>query len=171
MPVNLMSAYFKNQPLLCISFILFSIAMALILGSVMGYFIGKLSGKLRATRLMMLTLIICEGAKLIAANNEYETGEPQVKITEKTTGNFSSGSEIKMSAHSMLVLKWKIVDCSVAWPSSMTNAARRKKCRFASSSFEVSKERRFRRPLSGSATNRRVRTITASQKPCNGLSR
>jgi branched-chain amino acid transport system permease protein len=72
--VNLMSAYFKNQPLLSISFVLFSIAMALILGSVMGYFIGKLSGKLRATRLMMLTLIISEGAKLIAANNEYIAG-------------------------------------------------------------------------------------------------
>ena len=46
-------------------------------------------------------------ADSIAANNEYETGEPQVKIAEETINNFSSGSEIKLPPHSMLVLKWQ----------------------------------------------------------------
>jgi len=43
----------------------------------------------------------------IAVNNEYETGEPQVKIAEETINNFSSGSESKLPPHSMLVLKWE----------------------------------------------------------------
>jgi hypothetical protein len=49
-------------------------------------------------------------ADSIAANNEYETGDPQVKIAEETSNNFSSGSEIKLPPHSMLVLKWQIAD-------------------------------------------------------------
>ena len=72
--VNLMTAYFRNEALLSVSLVLFSIAMALVLGSIMGYFIGKLSGRLRATRLMMLTLIISDGARIIAANNEFIAG-------------------------------------------------------------------------------------------------
>jgi len=72
--VNLMTEYFRNEPVLSISLVLFSIAMALVLGSVMGFFIGKLSGKLRATRLMMLTLIISDSARIIAANNEFIAG-------------------------------------------------------------------------------------------------
>jgi hypothetical protein len=43
----------------------------------------------------------------IAANNEYETGESQVKIIEETIDNFSSGSEIKLPAHSLSALKWE----------------------------------------------------------------
>ena len=72
--VNLMTAYFRNEPILSLSIVLFSIAMALILGSFTGYLIGKLSGKLRATRLMMLTLIISDAARIIAANNEFIAG-------------------------------------------------------------------------------------------------
>jgi len=72
--VNLMTAYFRNEPMLSLSLVLFSIAMALVLGSVVGYFIGKLSGRLRATRMMMLTLIISEGTRIIAANNEFIAG-------------------------------------------------------------------------------------------------
>jgi hypothetical protein len=45
-------------------------------------------------------------ADSIAANNEYETGEPQVKIAEETMKNFTSGSEITLPPHSMLALKW-----------------------------------------------------------------
>ncbi len=72
--VNLMTDYFRNEPILSLSIVLFSIAMALILGSLTGYLIGKLSGKLRATRLMMLTLIISDAARIIAANNEFIAG-------------------------------------------------------------------------------------------------
>ncbi len=72
--VNLMTAYFRNEALLSFSLVLFSIAMALVLGSVMGYFIGKLGGKLRSSRLMMLTLIISDAARIITANNEFIAG-------------------------------------------------------------------------------------------------
>lgn len=72
--VNLMTAYFRNEPILSLSLVLFSIAIALVLGSIMGYFIGKLSGRLRSTRLMMLTLIISDAARIIAANNEFIAG-------------------------------------------------------------------------------------------------
>lgn len=46
-------------------------------------------------------------ADSISANNEYETGEPQVRITDGTLGRFGSGCEIRLPAHSMLVLKWE----------------------------------------------------------------
>jgi branched-chain amino acid transport system permease protein len=48
--------------------------MSLVLGSLIGFVIGKLSGKLRATRLMMFTLIISESSRYLAANNEYIAG-------------------------------------------------------------------------------------------------
>lgn len=45
-------------------------------------------------------------ADSIAANNEYETGEPQVKVAEETIKDFASGSAIALPPHSMLALKW-----------------------------------------------------------------
>ena len=72
--VNLMTAFFRNEVGLSLALLVFSIAMSLVLGSAVGWFIGKISGKLRATRLMMLTLIISDAAKTIAANNKYIAG-------------------------------------------------------------------------------------------------
>jgi hypothetical protein len=43
----------------------------------------------------------------IGANNEYETGTPQVKIVEETINNFASGRTIELPPHSMLALKWE----------------------------------------------------------------
>jgi len=72
--VNLMTAFFRNEVGLSLALFVFSIAMSLVLGSATGWFIGKISGRLRATRLMMLTLIVSDAAKTIAANNKYVAG-------------------------------------------------------------------------------------------------
>ncbi len=49
-------------------------------------------------------------ADSIAANNEYETGDPQVKIEEETINDFAAGRQIDLGPHSMLVLQWKSVN-------------------------------------------------------------
>jgi branched-chain amino acid transport system permease protein len=72
--VNLMSAFFKGEFGLSVALFMFSIAMSLVLGSFIGWVIGKLSGRLRATRLMMFTLIISEASRNIVANNKYIAG-------------------------------------------------------------------------------------------------
>ena len=72
--VNQMTAFFRTEIGLSIALFMFSIAMSLVLGSFIGWGIGKLSGRLRATRLMMFTLIISDAIKTIAANNKYIAG-------------------------------------------------------------------------------------------------
>ncbi len=46
-------------------------------------------------------------ADAVAADNEYETGEPQVRIVEETLRDFAPGVAIELPPHSMLVLKWE----------------------------------------------------------------
>jgi len=70
----LMNKYFINEPILSVSLFLFSLAMALVLGSVLGWGLGKLGGKLRATRLMIFLIIISDATTVIAANNENIAG-------------------------------------------------------------------------------------------------
>ena len=72
--VNMMNKYFINEPILSVSLFLFSLAMALVLGSVLGWGLGKLGGKLRATRLMIFLIIISDATTVIAANNENIAG-------------------------------------------------------------------------------------------------
>jgi len=72
--VSLMNKYFINQPILSVSLFIFSLAMALVLGCVLGWGLGKLGGKLRATRLMIFLIIISDATTIIAANNEEIAG-------------------------------------------------------------------------------------------------
>ena len=72
--VNIMNQYFINEPVLSVSLFIFSLAMALVLGSILGWVLGKLSGRLRATRLMMFLIIISDATSVIAANNEGIAG-------------------------------------------------------------------------------------------------
>ena len=44
----------------------------------------------------------------LTANNEYEVGDPQVKITESALKNFKSGAPVTLPPHSMIVLKWAV---------------------------------------------------------------
>lgn len=67
--------------------------------SVIVKFAGKAAGGKAAT----WTLI----AERIIANNEFEAGEPQVKIKEKVLSGFASGSRVVLAPHSMLVLSWE----------------------------------------------------------------
>lgn len=72
--VNLMNQYFIHKPVLSVSIFIFSLAMALVLGSILGWVLGKLSGRLRATRLMIFLIIISDATSIIAANNEEIAG-------------------------------------------------------------------------------------------------
>jgi len=44
----------------------------------------------------------------ITANNEFETGAPQVKVAHKEFEGFGSGSKLELPPHSMTVVEWQI---------------------------------------------------------------
>ena len=46
-------------------------------------------------------------ADSIAANNEYETGEPQVRIATSTIQDFANGKVLHLPPHSMLAIEWE----------------------------------------------------------------
>jgi len=72
--VSMLNRYFIDKPVLSVAIFSFSLALALILGSAAGWILGKLSGRLRATRLMMFLIIISDATSIIAANNEFIAG-------------------------------------------------------------------------------------------------
>ena len=71
---KLITGLFLQKPLLGVSVFVLSLALAFVLGSVTGWLIGAISGRLRATRLMILLLIISSAVSNIAANNEGIAG-------------------------------------------------------------------------------------------------
>lgn len=71
---RLITNLFQQKPLLGTSIFVLSLALAFVLGSTTGWLIGAISGRLRATRLMILLLIISSAVSNIAANNEGIAG-------------------------------------------------------------------------------------------------
>jgi alpha-L-arabinofuranosidase len=47
-------------------------------------------------------------ADTITANNEFETGQPQVEVTKDVLREFSSGSRVTLPPHSMKALSWEV---------------------------------------------------------------
>ena len=47
-------------------------------------------------------------AETITANNEFETGRPQVAVTQEMLNGFDQGHEIMLPPHSMTVLEWEV---------------------------------------------------------------
>ena len=72
--MRMLTGLFQVKPLLSFSMFLFSLAAAFTMGTAAGWLIGLMSGRLRATRLMMLLLIISNAVSVIVANNEGITG-------------------------------------------------------------------------------------------------
>ena len=72
--VRLLTELFRLKPLLSFSIFVLSLALAFLLGSGAGWLIGALSSRLRATRLMILLLIISDAVSVIAANNQGIAG-------------------------------------------------------------------------------------------------
>jgi len=72
--VSLLNSYYVHKPILSVAIFSFSLAMALLFGSATGWVLGKLSGRLRATRLMIFLIIISDATSIIAANNEVIAG-------------------------------------------------------------------------------------------------
>jgi branched-chain amino acid transport system permease protein len=72
--MRLITEFFKAKPVFSLSIFMMSLALAFILGSATGWLIGAISGRLRATRLMILLLIISDAVSNIAANNEGVAG-------------------------------------------------------------------------------------------------
>jgi len=72
--VRMLTGLFQTKPLLSLSIFLFSLAAAFTLGAATGWLIGLMSGRLRATKLMILLLIISNAVSVIAANNKGIAG-------------------------------------------------------------------------------------------------
>jgi branched-chain amino acid transport system permease protein len=72
--MRLITEFFKAKPVFSLSVFMLSLALAFTLGSAAGWLIGAISSRLRATRLMILLLIISEAVSNIAANNEGIAG-------------------------------------------------------------------------------------------------
>ena len=47
-------------------------------------------------------------AESITANNEFETGRPQVTVDEQKLNDFGPGYNIMLPPHSMTVLEWEV---------------------------------------------------------------
>jgi branched-chain amino acid transport system permease protein len=72
--MRMLTDLFQAKPLLSLGMFLFSLAAAFTLGTATGWLIGLMSGRLRATKLMILLLIISNAVSVIAANNEGIAG-------------------------------------------------------------------------------------------------
>ena len=75
-PYNAMAitAFSRSNPFLSLSFYLFSLGLALVIGSLLGGFIASISGNLRSTYLMIFLFVISDAGGLIAANNSWIAG-------------------------------------------------------------------------------------------------
>jgi branched-chain amino acid transport system permease protein len=72
--VTALTAFFKTNPYLSLSLFLMSIALALIIGSLMGWVIASLSGGLRTSLLMVFLYVISDAGSVIVANNAFIAG-------------------------------------------------------------------------------------------------
>jgi branched-chain amino acid transport system permease protein len=72
--VTALTAFFKTNPYLSLSLFLMSIALALIIGSLMGWVIASLSGGLRTSLLMIFLYVISDAGSVIVANNTFIAG-------------------------------------------------------------------------------------------------
>ncbi len=72
--VALLNGFFETRPLLSLGLFLLSLSLAFAFGSGLGWLIGAISGRLRATYLMMFLLIVSDAGGIIAANNTWIAG-------------------------------------------------------------------------------------------------
>lgn len=64
----LTNEYLKGQPILCISLMLFTFAMTILLGSIMGWLIAVPAIRLRATYLMITLITMADASQIIGKN-------------------------------------------------------------------------------------------------------
>jgi len=72
--VTILNAFLKSNPFLSLALYLMSIALALIIGSLLGWVLAFLSGRLRSTFLMVFLYVISDAGGVIAANNPFIAG-------------------------------------------------------------------------------------------------
>jgi branched-chain amino acid transport system permease protein len=72
--VTILTAFFKMNPYLSLSLFLMSIALALVIGSLLGWVIASLSGGLRSSLLMVFLFVLSDAGSVIAANNPFIAG-------------------------------------------------------------------------------------------------
>ena len=75
--VKMINSLLESSPMLGLSLFLLSIALALLFGSILGWGLSLISGRLRTTQLMILLFIVPEAASLIVANNSVIAGGAQ----------------------------------------------------------------------------------------------
>jgi len=72
--VSVLNAFLKARPFLSLSLLLLSIALALLFGSLLGWGLAAVSGRLRSVKLMIMLFVVSDAGGLIAANNRYIAG-------------------------------------------------------------------------------------------------
>jgi len=75
--VQMINSILESSPSFGLSLFMLSIALALLFGSILGWGLSLISGKLRTTQLMILLFIVPEAASLIVAKNSYIAGGAQ----------------------------------------------------------------------------------------------
>jgi branched-chain amino acid transport system permease protein len=72
--VTTITAFLRANPYLSLALFLMSIALALVIGSLLGWVIASLSGGLRSTLLMVFLFVISDAGRIIVANNPFIAG-------------------------------------------------------------------------------------------------
>ena len=72
--VSLISAFLNDRPLLGFSLFMLSLALALVFGNLLGWGLASISGKMRASTLMILLYVLAQAGDVIVANQSWIAG-------------------------------------------------------------------------------------------------
>ena len=72
--VSQISAFLHDRPLLGFSLFVLSLALALVFGNLLGWALASVSGKMRASSLMVLLYVVAQAGNVIAANASWIAG-------------------------------------------------------------------------------------------------
>jgi len=72
--VSVISGFLETSPLLGFSLFMLSLALALVFGNLLGWVLASISGKMRATTLMVLLYVVAQAGDVIVANQSWIAG-------------------------------------------------------------------------------------------------
>ena len=75
--VSMISAFLETSPLLGFSLFLLSLALALVFGNLLGWVLASISGRMRASTLMVLLYVVAQAGDVLVANESWIAGGSQ----------------------------------------------------------------------------------------------
>jgi branched-chain amino acid transport system permease protein len=72
--VSVISDFLETRPLLGFSLFMLSLALALVFGNLLGWVLASISGKMRATTLMVLLYVVAQAGDVIVVNESWIAG-------------------------------------------------------------------------------------------------